>query len=829
MTTLSTPNKSKIFLRPARAWRLSPALKMLAGVSAGVALCLVVEFAAKFFAGFKAFPRFVFFGQSEPLALAIFALIVSTLILSMFVISALARAGVCRWESGWGRSEGSFGVLARSAAYWCLTILVGWLIAASGRSSPIEAPTRESIAPTRFPALLRGEITRVVRRDSLTLVLLVQGALDAKDLPPIAATTTLLRAHSRPVKDGAQLGVSAFALEMQEICAGMEIEAPVRMRFPRAASLPGEFDESFYVASLEASFIADARVEDLAILGKRWTLRRWSDAAAQAAERRIDELFCADTAPFALAFLTGNASRITPEERRNFARAGAAHILAASGLHVGLEVAVALVAVGFIRSRPARWFVASLGIALFVALAGFSPSAARAGAMASLFLALQYAERPPVLSDAAALSLLLLLAYSPALLYSISFQISGGAILGIAFTYPIYREAFLRAFRFFGGAFGARSTSKATGAFDVLGEAVAGAFGITLAASVTAAPIVAWHFGALSLTALPVNLVLPVLFVPAMTYVMAAVIVSTFWQGGGELLARAAELFLNATRGLSSFAAAPEFAAIEGGAAFSAALALSAATLYIASSRAPSVALFRTVSSAVIAALLAAYWTRTLAEEPFARCIPRERLCAVLPAPLATALPARDGENDDELAGEPGRLLLLCDRRLPSNPNASGDYALERYLAEYYSRKSRSANAPLTVCVAGVHSMIVAARLCSLLAQQPLQQRTPVRVMALSLLHKNAAFFAALDTLDKYGARALSFSDYAAWRGTLGLIQETSAEQFSIEQSSAERSSLASPRKLTWDTREALLIVSDNRRVVDSVLLPRAFRRITWK
>ena len=113
----------------------------------------------------------------------------------------------------------------------------------------------------------------------------------------------------------------------------------------------------------------------------------------EAASERIRRLHLPpDAEAVALAMAAGDQTELTPERRAPYARTGTAHVLAVSGLHVGmvfLYVNLLLGALALLhRGHLLRNAAAIAVIWLFAAAAGLSPGTIRAAVM---FTALQLA------------------------------------------------------------------------------------------------------------------------------------------------------------------------------------------------------------------------------------------------------------------------------------------------------------------------------------------------------------------------------------------------------------------------------------------------------
>lgn len=152
--------------------------------------------------------------------------------------------------------------------------------------------------------------------------------------------------------------------------------------------------------------------------------------------RRLLTLFPEDLRGLMTGLLLGDRRLLARDHKEQFRNAGTAHLLAISGLHVGL-LAYVLYHLG-IRCMGAMrhgfrvaLLVGAIGALLYALLSGFSPSSARASlAVWLVTLALVSGRRPEPVSILASVIFLLLL-FSPELLWSISLQLSASAVLGI--------------------------------------------------------------------------------------------------------------------------------------------------------------------------------------------------------------------------------------------------------------------------------------------------------------------------------------------------------------------------------------------------------------
>ena len=150
------------------------------------------------------------------------------------------------------------------------------------------------------------------------------------------------------------------------------------------------------------------------------------------------------TAPLLKAFLTGDRTGLSKEAVAVFRRSGASHLLALSGLHIGIIYAVLSRGLSVFGNAPAvragRFAVTVPATLGFTLMTGASPSIVRAFLFISLseLAALLGRQRDPMKIFSAALTIQLVL--TPQVITSIGFQLSYAAMLGIFLFFPPMRR-----------------------------------------------------------------------------------------------------------------------------------------------------------------------------------------------------------------------------------------------------------------------------------------------------------------------------------------------------------------------------------------------------
>jgi competence protein ComEC len=142
------------------------------------------------------------------------------------------------------------------------------------------------------------------------------------------------------------------------------------------------------------------------------------------------------------AMLLGEKTDLSPEVKAMYANTGAMHILAVSGLHVGI---IYLLLELFLKRLPfnrnSRWIktlIQLVGIWLFALLTGGAASVIRASTMFSFLHIGKLIQRHSSIYNTLAASAFFLLCCQPSWLLHVGFQLSYLAVGGIVFFQPLF-------------------------------------------------------------------------------------------------------------------------------------------------------------------------------------------------------------------------------------------------------------------------------------------------------------------------------------------------------------------------------------------------------
>ena len=144
------------------------------------------------------------------------------------------------------------------------------------------------------------------------------------------------------------------------------------------------------------------------------------------------------------ALLLGQRNDISEETYDNYKNAGAVHILAVSGLHIGIILLLLQFLLGPMERLPHGKTLKLIGIVGllwgFALLAGLSASIIRAVTMFSFVAYAMYLNRPTNTFNILALSMFFTLLIKPMLLFQVGFQMSYAAVFAIVWVYPLLQK-----------------------------------------------------------------------------------------------------------------------------------------------------------------------------------------------------------------------------------------------------------------------------------------------------------------------------------------------------------------------------------------------------
>ena len=150
--------------------------------------------------------------------------------------------------------------------------------------------------------------------------------------------------------------------------------------------------------------------------------------------------FSKETMGVLKALVLGVRSDITPELYQQYINAGAVHILAISGLHIGIITYLLTLFISLVvpaHRKGVKIALLLVSLLTYAAITGFSASVLRAVVMFGGYSIAYLAESRRARYDSLLLSAFILLLCKPTFLFEVGFQLSYMAVLSIALFLPL--------------------------------------------------------------------------------------------------------------------------------------------------------------------------------------------------------------------------------------------------------------------------------------------------------------------------------------------------------------------------------------------------------
>lgn len=450
-----------------------------------------------------------------------------------------------------------------------------------------------------FPALIQGEIVKIIKISNHQAKFVLDGVIDAQPLPKLHNQKFLL---------------TVYSLKSKKITfePGMHIFANVIARTPRKPQLPTDFPENNYTASLDVQWIASTPIRNVAVVSPSKGYKLILHNLTQNIQNRIKILFSKNSSPIIIALITGDKTKIPYETKQLFSLSGTAHILAVSGLHVGIIATIIFFLLGFAHNNWLKFIIFSFLLIIFIIFSGLQPSALRAGLMAILFVYSKTLQRHTNALNIVAIAILIILIVYPEMIFSAGFQMSVSAIIGIILLMkPI--ENLLRLL------------VKSNNYFI---KFIISSLTITLSASIIVTPLVAYYFKVFSIVAPLANLIVIPLMTLGMCFSIIALILSYIYIPIASIYALSADFLINLSQSINKWAIELPSAYLTGESLVFPAILISLAIIYLALSSNIKQVIFRLLLSSLIIFFLLSIFNNPSSKT--LKIYPREQFVALI-------------------------------------------------------------------------------------------------------------------------------------------------------------------------------------------------------
>jgi competence protein ComEC len=304
-----------------------------------------------------------------------------------------------------------------------------------------------------------------------------------------------------------------------DIKVGERIRFPAKLKEFENFNNPGNFDYRFYMKSRGLSLVAivtDGRYVVPMGEGNLGFAGSILEKARGPLRQFFHERLSKTTSPIYTALILGERQGLTSKLREPFDRSGVSHIMAVSGLHLGLVAWLFFISIKWLLSlsyrvtlvtdiRKLAAIITTVPVIAYALLTGLQISTQRAMVMVLVFLFSFIIGREKDVWSSLSLAALIILTLNGDALFTISFQLSFVAVAGILWLTPLIFSRiakFKKEMEFF---------NKGQILHSILTYSL-GLIAVTTAATIMTIPLIAHHFHRFSIVALPANLtVVPII------------------------------------------------------------------------------------------------------------------------------------------------------------------------------------------------------------------------------------------------------------------------------------------------------------------------------
>ena len=196
------------------------------------------------------------------------------------------------------------------------------------------------------------------------------------------------------------------------------------------------------------------------------------------------------------AMAMGDKSALSQETKEVYSISGTSHILAVSGLHIGIIFQLIILLLGGKRRSKLTIILSTTIVWAYVIFIGFPASAVRAATMLSIYSMVLLSLRPDPTLNTLALAYIIMVLVNPFNIFDIGFQMSFLAVGSILLFYPLF--------------FCLLSSHS-----NII-RAIWGLFCVSLAAQIGTLPLIVFYFGRISCY----SLITSFIAIPAATLIL---------------------------------------------------------------------------------------------------------------------------------------------------------------------------------------------------------------------------------------------------------------------------------------------------------------------
>lgn len=224
---------------------------------------------------------------------------------------------------------------------------------------------------------------------------------------------------------------------------GMSCQASGSLNSPSPARNPNAFDYQKYLQHNKISWTLDVDTLSLKTCSKQTSTLTALKAFRQREVARIKDMLPKETSALAAALIFGERNLFDHETERSYQKIGIVHLLAISGLHVGLLTGMMyfiLIRVGVTKEKTDILLMAFLPV--YAIITGLAPPVVRAAAMLMILIGSRRLSLRMTPLDAVCAAFMIMMLFQPSIIYDTGFQLSFAVSFSLVISAPVILKAF---------------------------------------------------------------------------------------------------------------------------------------------------------------------------------------------------------------------------------------------------------------------------------------------------------------------------------------------------------------------------------------------------
>lgn len=249
------------------------------------------------------------------------------------------------------------------------------------------------------------------------------------------------------IRSGSKLSLHTLRINSTDkfIKIGTKIKAEGRLSFYEHASNKGNFDALTYYMGDDAYCSMNLKNYTVMSGSKGFSIGEFFSNLKEKLTVSYTNAMGSESGGVMAAMVLGDKSALSAETKSNYTVSGLSHLLAISGLHIGI-IGAALLSFFIIIGIPKviASFISVVGLFAYTLFTGASESTLRAFIMFTVICLADCILRSYDMLNSICIAGIILLFYRPVVLFRVGFLLSFLAVISLSVLYPLLRKAFVK-------------------------------------------------------------------------------------------------------------------------------------------------------------------------------------------------------------------------------------------------------------------------------------------------------------------------------------------------------------------------------------------------